>query len=297
MKPATRTLLRHIPAVAFLALFLAACGPAAPPADVAADHEPVVTELIGLLDSQPEMKASLEAAISTADLQGIEDLPAFLGYLDNLVTFVPTEREVVPECLKFYYIVNQAPGDSLNNDAQFSQWMKHLVRAWGTFLDTPASAAGVDTFMAATNYNIDDYIEGPSGWLTFNQFFAREVKSGRRPVAEPRNDKWWGYFDRLKLIYESDVVYQSQFVAQQDVVFVPPLMPLGEMWARGASLKTIVREIQNPTDLSGDIVGAFRRAKDLVGQLRSVYEEDEDRRAELTQLIRAVSRDEVEVID
>ena len=99
MKPATHTWLWHINAVAFLTLFLAACGPTAGPADSAGAHEPVVAELIGLLDSQPEMKASLEAAISTADLQGIGDLPAFLGYLDNLVTFVPTEREVVPEAL------------------------------------------------------------------------------------------------------------------------------------------------------------------------------------------------------
>jgi phosphatidylserine decarboxylase len=30
---------------------------------------------------------------------------------------------------------------------------------------------------------------GPSGWLTFNQFFAREVKPGKRPIAEPRNDR------------------------------------------------------------------------------------------------------------
>jgi phosphatidylserine decarboxylase len=30
---------------------------------------------------------------------------------------------------------------------------------------------------------------GPSGWLTFNQFFAREVKPGKRSIAEPRNDR------------------------------------------------------------------------------------------------------------
>ncbi len=116
-------------------------------------------------------------------------------------------------------------------------------------------------------------------------------------VNEPRDDKWWKIFERIGPVFESDVVYNSQFLSQQEVVYVPPLMPLGEMWARGVSLETILREINNPTDLSGDIVGAFRRAKDLVGQMRAVYFEDEDRRKELTALIRAVSRDEVEVID
>ena len=113
------------------------------------------------------------------------------------------EREVVPECLKFYYIINQAPGDALNRDEQFNAWMKDLVAAWGAYLDTPASAAGIDTFRAATNYNMDDYIEGPSGWQTFNQFFAREVKPGRRPVAEPRNDK--------VVVSPADAVFMGQW--------------------------------------------------------------------------------------
>ncbi len=181
-----------------LAFSFTACAPVESPG-----HEPVVSELVALLEQEQEIKASLETAIGNAQLQGIEDLDAFLGYLDNLVTFVPTEREVVPECLKFYYIVNQAPGDSLNNDEQFSSWMKDLVQAWGSFLDTPASAAGIETFVQATNYNIDDYIEGPSGWQTFNQFFAREVKSGRRPVAEPRNDK--------VVVSPADAVFMGQW--------------------------------------------------------------------------------------
>jgi phosphatidylserine decarboxylase len=36
---------------------------------------------------------------------------------------------------------------------------------------------------------MDDYFVEPSGWLTYNQFFAREVKPGKRPIAEPGNDK------------------------------------------------------------------------------------------------------------
>ena len=153
------------------------------------DSNPVVADFVGLMDSRPDLQESVEAAIGIADLQDIQDMDGFVDYLDKLVTFVPTEREVVPECLKFYYIINQAPGDALNKDEQFNAWMNDLVEAWGAFLDTPASAAGIDTFLAATSYNIDDYIEGPSGWQTFNQFFAREVKSGRRPVAAPRDDK------------------------------------------------------------------------------------------------------------
>ncbi|MBT8106851.1 MAG: phosphatidylserine decarboxylase family protein [Gammaproteobacteria bacterium] len=171
-------------------------------------HEPVVTEFLGLMESRPDLRDAVDAAIGTADLKDIRDLDGFVDYLDKLVTFVPTEREVVPECLKFYYIINQAPGDALNEDEQFNAWMKDLVQAWGSFLDTPASAAGIDTFLAATNYNIDDYIEGPSGWQTFNQFFAREVKSGRRPIAAPRDDR--------VIVSPADAVFMGQWLIDED---------------------------------------------------------------------------------
>lgn len=181
-------MLRQVLPAAVLLFVLPACDPCTLGFCDLTRHQPVVVELANLLEAQPKLAAALDAAIETADLEGIGDRAEFHAYLDNLVTLVPTEREVVPECLKFYYIVNQAPGDALNGSVEFNAWMNQLVEAWGTFLDTPESAAGIETFMNATNYRIDDYIEGPSGWQTFNQFFARETKPGRRPVAEPRDD-------------------------------------------------------------------------------------------------------------
>ena len=191
--------------IAILAFLLIAAIPGTPARD---DHEPVVDDFLSLMAARPDLRESVADAIEIADLQGIDTVDEFLVYLDDLVTFVPTEREVVPECLKFYYIINQAPGDALNKDAAFNAWMHDLVEAWGTFLDTPASAAGIETFRHATNYNIDDYIEGPSGWQTFNQFFAREVKPGRRPVAEPRNDK--------VVVSPADAVFMGQWPIDED---------------------------------------------------------------------------------
>jgi len=161
----------------------------APGISAESDHEPVVAELVELLESRPPLKRSLQAAIGEAGIKGIGGLDEFYAYLDGLVTWVPVEREMVPRALKFYYIVNQAPGDALNGDEQFSAWMKDLVKAWGAFLDTPASAAGIDSFAAMPNYNVDDYFLSPSGWLTFNQFFAREMRPGKRPIAAPRDDR------------------------------------------------------------------------------------------------------------
>jgi phosphatidylserine decarboxylase len=152
-------------------------------------HVPVVEELVGLLQARPDLRAALDAAIQKAGLDDLRDMDSFLGYLDGLVRFVPVEHEFGPSALKLYYVIDQAPEDRLNRDESFSAWMKKLVEAWGRFLDTPESASGIATFTARPNYNIGDYVVGPSGWLTFNQFFARDVKPGKRPIADARNDR------------------------------------------------------------------------------------------------------------
>jgi phosphatidylserine decarboxylase len=155
-----------------------------------ARHLPVVEDLVQLLHARPELRAALESAIRTADLKGLGDMDSFLTFLDGLVSAIPTQSEPPPDpSLKVHYIINQAPEDRLNRDERFNAWMKKYVKARGEFLDTPASAAGIPSYTALPNYHIDDYVAEPSGWLTFNQFFAREVKPGKRPIAEPRDDK------------------------------------------------------------------------------------------------------------
>lgn len=116
-------------------------------------------------------------------------------------------------------------------------------------------------------------------------------------VDRPADDKWWRLFDEIRAVFESEVVVDAQRIVGSEYTFTPQLMPLGEAWANGAPLADLISMISNPTDLSGDIVGAFRRAKDLVGQIRDVYEDDPEKRHDLTRVLRAVTRDEVEVID
>jgi phosphatidylserine decarboxylase len=154
-----------------------------------ARHTPVVEDLVTLLGARPPVREALEGAIRSAGLAGLESTESLLAYLDDLVTAVPTQAENPPKAFKFYYIINQAPEDRLNRDESFNAWLKKYVKARGQFMDTPASAAGIPSFTARPNYHIDDYVVGPSGWLTFNQFFAREMKPGKRPIAAPFDDK------------------------------------------------------------------------------------------------------------
>lgn len=174
----------------------------------APSHEPVVDELLTLLERRTDLHEAMDAAIETAALQGVDDVRSLAAYLDDLVTWIPTEREIIPKALSLYYIVNQAPEDKLNNDDEFNAWLKDFVTAWGGFLDTPASAAGIESFASLPNYSVDDYFEGPSGWLTFNQFFAREMRPGKRPIAAPRDDK--------VIVSPADAVFMGHWPITED---------------------------------------------------------------------------------
>jgi phosphatidylserine decarboxylase precursor len=149
----------------------------------------VVEELIHLLDARPDLRSALVDAIDRAGLARLKNLDDFLAYTAELATWIPVERELAPRGLRFYDVIDQAPNDRLNRDPKFNEWLEHFAREMGRFLDTPASAAGIGTFASKPTYHVGDYIEGPSGWLTFNQFFAREVRPGKRPVAAPCDDR------------------------------------------------------------------------------------------------------------
>jgi phosphatidylserine decarboxylase precursor len=72
-----------------------------------------------------------------------------------------------------------------------------FAKDWGSYLDTPASAKEVESFKSDPLFNWDEYMPPPSGfspsqdykaYRTFNQFFARHLKPGMRPIAGLRDN-------------------------------------------------------------------------------------------------------------
>ncbi len=114
-------------------------------------------------------------------------------------------------------------------------------------------------------------------------------------VAMPP-EKWDGIINKVFDIYHTDVVQGAATLTNTEVVLTPAVMHLAERWAEGDSLTNIMQDIDCPTDLSGDLVGALRRAKDLISQLRAVYSEDNWKKKQLGDLLRKVTRDEVEQV-
>jgi phosphatidylserine decarboxylase precursor len=148
-----------------------------------------VEKLVQLLEQRPDLAQALESSLHTADRPDLRSLAEFFNFLDGILTHIPTESELMPSVREFYFVISKSPGDILRNDKSFNEWINEFIRCRGDFLDMPASVRNLDTFINNPEYNIDDYIKGPSGWLSYNQFLGRQLKPGKRPVTERCNDK------------------------------------------------------------------------------------------------------------
>jgi phosphatidylserine decarboxylase len=75
-------------------------------------------------------------------------------------------------------------------------------------METAESTKTLDSFISNPKYKIDDYIKGPSGWRTYNQFLARQLKPGRRPIADRCND--------AVVVSPADFTYKGQWAVKED---------------------------------------------------------------------------------
>jgi phosphatidylserine decarboxylase len=147
-----------------------------------------LTKLESLLETRPDIRIALTEGIAKAAFPDIRNIAEYFQFLQALLTQIPTHRDMSPSTDKFHYIVNCSPDGFLQKDEPFQQWLDFFAKDHGGYLDTPESAGALDTFVEDPEYRIEEYDQGPSGWMSFNQFFARKVKPGKRPVTEPCND-------------------------------------------------------------------------------------------------------------
>ena len=196
---------------------------------------PIVEDLVALIE-QHGWQDTFQAAITRAQsqsvhsLNGIQVLDDYLGWIDALVTWAPRERGdtrfIYDKLAEFYFFLDQEPVKSLQSPigpaegaqalTPLSAWIKAFARAWGSYLDTVDSAKEVDSFRTNPLFNWDEYMPPPSGYLTFNQFFARHVKPGMRPIADLGDDHalvspadstfigWWQISEQSKIYVEHD---------------------------------------------------------------------------------------------
>jgi phosphatidylserine decarboxylase len=175
---------------------------------------PATLELKRLVAANPELKHLLIASIERAKQVNTDRLTNPAQSLEQYFEFVAWAERAMPTSLLkakpdatlyqridqslayLYFIVDQPLKElegrgyfynSLQYAEPFSSWLKTFVRSWGAFLDTAESWNKDYLRMAQADATFGlnrGWYEDPSHWRTFNQFFARQLKSPeQRPIT------------------------------------------------------------------------------------------------------------------
>jgi phosphatidylserine decarboxylase len=185
------------------------------PAETPTSHDgPATVELKRLVAADPELKRLLIASIERAKQVNPDPLTNPAQSLEQYFDFVAWAERAIPaslleakpeatlyqridQSLAYLYFIVDQPLNELegrgyfNNSLQYAEpynsWLKTFVRSWGAFLDTPESWNKEYLRMAQADGTFGlnrGWYEDPSHWRTFNQFFARLLKSAdQRPIA------------------------------------------------------------------------------------------------------------------
>ena len=176
-------------------------------------------QLITILESDPALKSMLESSLlqakeinpdkNTNPAQTLEDYYHFITWTETTMPWAIIKKEeyheifdnIVQGLCAFYFLIDQPLPELeekglVNNSLQyyepFAQWLVTFSKSWGDYLDTEDSWNEAYHQMAFndTNFGLQNgWYEDPSNWKTFNQFFARYLKSPKmRPVASPDLD-------------------------------------------------------------------------------------------------------------
>ena len=176
-------------------------------------------ELISLLESNQNLKSMLESSIrkakeinsdkNTNPAQTLEEYYDFITWAETTMPWAIVKKEDYSEIFDnifqglcaFYFLIDQPLPELeglglVNNSLQyyepFANWMVTFSKSWGSFLDTENSWNEEYYQMAVNDPNFglqNGWYEDPSNWKTFNQFFARHLKSpDMRPITSPNLD-------------------------------------------------------------------------------------------------------------
>lgn len=132
----------------------------------------------------------------------------YIVYLNNFLQLVPSEgqgipawtnpesgysQEVYDRLCQFYWLIDQSVPpvgpiqNYVNGTFVFGEWLNQYASAWGNFLNTPASLtdASLKSFWNDPAYCVGDSSSYVKQWKCFNDFFARKLNPGLRPITSP----------------------------------------------------------------------------------------------------------------
>ncbi|KAL8723902.1 MAG: hypothetical protein Q9181_007092 [Wetmoreana brouardii] len=189
---------------------------------------PVVKQLEDHIKNTPGWGKRFEDAVKSSHDSGIVEMQAitttseYLNKINEWLYWVPREneegRDVYNRICLFYYVINQPTVKPLQDPIEpaainiqnswLTDWMHAYADELGKWLDTPESMGAIDTFWKSPPYNMNEYVEPRGGWRDFNDWFARSVKPGYRPIA--------AISDPHVIVSPADSTYGGQWEIRSD---------------------------------------------------------------------------------
>jgi phosphatidylserine decarboxylase len=138
------------------------------------------------LKRRHDLKTALVDAITEAKLpEYFSDIDGFYNFIAASVRQVPMNtKSMHMQDLAYFYVCGLSKDLCLVKDPEFQLWNVAFHSAWGEFLNTDQSSGYLDGYIKDPKFKIEDYQKPHSGWHCFNSFFARNVKPGKRPIAQ-----------------------------------------------------------------------------------------------------------------
>jgi phosphatidylserine decarboxylase len=214
---ATNTLARLLSVIA-LCLLLSFNAFGQNTASVQTQHAPATQQLITMLEHNSDLKKMLIESIEKAKkinpdkvtnpAQTLEEYYTFIDWAAkalpwSILSDVPYSKlyDQIDQSLDYFYFINDQPLRELkdkgyyNNSLQYHEpyrtWMIIFTKDWGIYLSQEGSWKDEYYKKALEDERFGlnkGWYEDPSKWKTFNDFFARYLKSpDQRPIASPND--------------------------------------------------------------------------------------------------------------
>ena len=183
------------------------------------EYSEATKELINLLNTNPEIKSMLISSIAktkqinpdknTNPAQSLEGYYEFVNWAESAMPWALLKKSEYPgiynnilqSAIYFYFLIDQ-PLPELTEKGQFrnslqyyepfASWVTTFCQSWGRYLDSEYSWNAEYYQLALSDEKfglLKGWYEDPENWNTFNEFFARHLKSeSMRPVASPEDD-------------------------------------------------------------------------------------------------------------
>ena len=182
------------------------------------NHEAITQQLMTMVEHSSEMKGMLVKSIemakrinpdkTTNPAQTLEEYYSFIDWAAKAMPWsilpnLPYSKlyDQIDQSLDYFYFINDQPLPELkgkgyyNNSLQYHEpyrtWMIQFIKEWGMYLSKEGSWTDEYYKKALEDERFGlhkGWYEDPSHWKTFNDFFARYLKSpDQRPIASPND--------------------------------------------------------------------------------------------------------------